>query len=279
MEQQDSLYNHPVYYDVLFSTSWAPELRFLEACFDRFLNGRVRRIFEPACGTGRLLWRLGRAGYEVFGLDLNERMLDYCNRRLIRNGLPPTAIKADMTDFRLEDFRTANSHTVNSRTKNNAKPFPSFCVAFNFVSSFCHLTTQHQALNHLRCVADALRPGGLYVLGFHLVPEGPAECDHEHWTAVRGKLRLESDLRVVDRDLKTRLDTMEFRVTATTDSKTMRLFDRFAMRSYKAAQFESLLRKAACFNTVDTFSFGLDIDRPITVDSDTEDVVYVLRKT
>ena len=65
------LYDYPAYYDLIFGSDCAAELSFLEACFERFTDRVVSRVFEPACGTGRLLYRLARRGYSVSGNDLN----------------------------------------------------------------------------------------------------------------------------------------------------------------------------------------------------------------
>ena len=79
-----SIYDYPTYYDLVFGSDTASELRFLDACFDRFVDRKVKRAFEPACGTGRLMYRLGQKGFEVSGIDLNEKAVDYCNARLER---------------------------------------------------------------------------------------------------------------------------------------------------------------------------------------------------
>ena len=67
------IYDYPKYYDVLFGSDWKAEFDFLEDCFERHTPRVVRRLFEPACGTGRLLMRLAEAGYEVSGNDLNAK--------------------------------------------------------------------------------------------------------------------------------------------------------------------------------------------------------------
>ena len=41
-----------------------------------------RPILELGCGTGRVLLPLARAGHEVTGIDLSERMLDVCRAKL-----------------------------------------------------------------------------------------------------------------------------------------------------------------------------------------------------
>ena len=86
-----NLYDYPRYYDLVFGSDWKAEFDFLREAFREFVPGRTRRLFEPACGTGRLVFRLAKAGYSVSGLDLNPRAVDYCNRRLAKHDLPETA--------------------------------------------------------------------------------------------------------------------------------------------------------------------------------------------
>lgn len=67
-------------------------------------------VLELGCGTGRITLALAEAGHHVTGLDISERMLERCNRKLA--GLPTEArervhpVKGDMTRFDLgEKFR------------------------------------------------------------------------------------------------------------------------------------------------------------------------------
>ncbi len=143
------VYDYPTYYDIIFAADWRKEFAFLEACFDEYATGPVQRLFEPACGTGRLLIKLAQAGYDVSGNDLNPKAVEFCNRRLERRGFEPTAMVGDMADFRLPKKVDA---------------------AFNLINSFRHLPNEQSATAHLQCVARALRKGGLYLLGLHLTP-------------------------------------------------------------------------------------------------------------
>ena len=250
-----SVYDHPKLYDVLFSVEWKREIEFLNTCFRHYGSGPVRRLFEPACGTGRLLWRLGKQGFDVSGLDLNPHSVAFCNRRLRKHGLPETAIVGDMTDFRLK------------------RPVD---AAFNLVSSFLYLTTEESAREHLRRMAAALRPKGLYLLGFHLIPRGTASCSEESWSTARGTLALHSQLRSISRNASKRRETIEFRIRAATPTTTYELIDTFPMRTYTAAQFRRLLTDVAVFDVLETFDFKMD--HPIRIDGGTEDVVFVLQR-
>ena len=70
-ERNESIYDHPKYYDLVFGADCAAETKFILGCTDRYLTRAAKRFFEPACGTGRLLYSLARRGHDVDGLDLN----------------------------------------------------------------------------------------------------------------------------------------------------------------------------------------------------------------
>jgi len=161
---QGSIYDYPAYYDLVFGSDWKAEFDFFQACFRKHAARSVRRLFEPACGTGRLLIRFAKAGYDVCGLDLNPKAVDYCNRRFVRNGFEPPVFVGDMTDFRLPRRVDA---------------------AFNPINSFRELQTEGQAERHLQCMARCLAKGGLYLLGMHLTPTAGPRCEEESWSARR----------------------------------------------------------------------------------------------
>ena len=58
--------------------------------------------------------------------------------------------------------------------------------------------------SHLRCVAGALRRGGLYLLGLHLTPTTVAPSETESWSARRGNLSATTFLCTTGRDLRRR---------------------------------------------------------------------------
>ena len=252
-----NLYDYPKYYDLLFGSDWKAEFDFLGQCFQRHARRPVRRLFEPACGTGRLMAKFAAAGYEVSGNDLNEKAVDYCNDRLGRLGLPRGAVVGDMTDFRLP--RKADA-------------------AFSTINSFRHLASERAAEDHLCCVTNALAKGGIYLLGFHLTPDGQPSCDEESWSARRGHLSVCSRMWSIKVDRRRRQERVGMTMDVYTPTKQFRLADEMIFRTYTAAQFRRLLRRIVRFELVETYDFAYDMGRPIRVDGETEDIVYVLRK-
>jgi SAM-dependent methyltransferase len=82
----------------------------------------VRRLLEPACGTGRLITELAARGYQMIGFDLSQPALSYLGRRLAaigtcsivrRNSLRPRA----STGFALRALTNfQNRHPANTKT-------------------------------------------------------------------------------------------------------------------------------------------------------------------
>ena len=252
-----NLYDYPRYYDLVFGSDWKAEFEFLRSAFARLAAGKVRRVFEPACGTGRLLFRLGAAGFAVSGVDLNPRAVEYCNKRLRRHGLGAGVIVGDMSDFRLPRKVDA---------------------AFNTINSFRHLLTEEAARGHLRCMAAALRRGGLYVLGLHLTPTEGTPLSEETWSARRGHLAITTHLQTFDLDLRRRAERCMMRMDVYTPRNTFKIVDELVFRTYTKAQLKSLLAAVPELELAAVFDFSYNLDDPIEIQATTQDVVLMLRK-
>ena len=254
---QGNIYDYPKYYDLLFGSDWKAEYDFLLACFEEHASRPVRRLFEPACGTGRLLLKFAGAGYEVSGNDLNPKAVDYCSARLVKHGFEPTAVVGDMSNFRL-------TRKVDA--------------AFNTINSFRHLGSEKAAEGHLRCIAGALAKGGIYALGLHLTPTRGKPCDKESWSARRGHLGVVSQMWSIEVNRRRRTERVGFTFDIYTPTRTFRLEDELLFRTYTAGQFRRLLGRVAELELVETYDFAYKVDEPICVDAETEDVVFILRK-
>jgi SAM-dependent methyltransferase len=244
---------------MVFREETAAEVKFFEQAFDRFATGKVRRLLEPGCGSGRLVAEMAARGYQVTGLDLSQAMLDYLGRRLKRRGLKADPVCGDMTSM---SFR---------------RKFDSVFCTFN---TFRHLTNEADAIKHLRCVADHLRKGGLYILGFHLIPmDADPECT-ERWKASHGGTKVNVTLRVIDFNRRTRKEMLRVSVKAQKRSgKVERIQSEFPLRIYTPAQAKKLLKKVDDqFEIRGIYDFDYNIDEPREFDDDLTDALFVLRR-
>lgn len=254
---QGDLYDYPSYYDLIFGSDWRAEFDFLTGCFERFVTGTVHRVFEPACGTGRLIYRLAEAGYEVSGNDLNVNAVKFCNQRLKRKGHPESATVGDMSAFTLKKKVDAG---------------------FNTINTFRHLLTEEQAVGHLECMAAALRKGGIYVLGLHLIPEQGERLEDEAWHARRGLLAVNTYMWSKGIDARKRYEYLGMKIDVYTPTKHIQIEDEMIYRTYSHRQLRSLLAKVPALECVATYDFAYDFKQPVLIDARTEDVVLVLRK-
>ena len=254
-----SWYDHPQYFDMVFRDETAAEVAFFGRAFERFASGPVRRLLEPGCGSGRLVAAMAGRGYDVVGLDQSRPMLAYLRRRLRRRGLRAGAVHGDMTRMSLGR---------------------SFDAAFCTFNTFRHLTDEASAESHLNSVADHLRPGGIYLLGFHLIPlDADTECT-ERWTAGHAGTRVHVTLRVVAFDRRRRLETLRVIVKAVRPSgQVIRIRSEFPLRLYTVGQARRLLAKVSRrMELVEVFDFDYDIDGPRSLDGELTDALFVLRR-
>lgn len=250
-------YDYPEYYDLAFAEDTPYEADFLEEAAKRYAVGRVRTMLEPGCGGGRLVAEMARRGFRTAGFDNNRKSIDYLKQTIRREKLKARGYLDDMTAF---------------RTKQPVD------MVFNTFNTFRHLTTEAAALSHLQCAAEALRPGGLFVLGLHLFPiDASTEC-LERWKASRGSTHVSYTLRVTENLAAERLERLRVTMLVRRPQGELRLATEFYLRLYRAKQFRALLRKVPQFELCEVFDFNYDLDAPVKFDDYLADAIFLLRK-
>jgi len=250
-------YDNPLYYDIIFDADTKKECDFLRVMQTRYGGTRGRAVLEPACGSGRLVLELARRGYHVTGFDLSPSMIAFAKERLHQAGLRAKLDVGSMQDFRY------------------ARPFD---LAHCFVSTFKYLLTERDARAHLRCVADALKPGGLYVLGFHLSDYNDHRKTRERWTGQRGPIEVTCNIQGWPADPQTRLERTRSRLIVRQNGRLLRHETNWHFRTYDARQLRSLLRSVPQLQHVATYDFTYNPAAPRELDDTQLDTVLILRK-
>jgi SAM-dependent methyltransferase len=210
------------------------EVDFLVHCFRTYARGGpVRRVLDIACGTGPHLVRLAARGYRMVGLDLSRENIAYLDRRLAARQLRASLVVGDMTRFRL--------------------PRP-VDAAICMQDSQGHLLTNEALLAHLRCVAGALRRGGLYVFDRYMCSSWTDPARRWSWTRRRGGLTVRATfeaLRDVDPVRQVFMEHMELEVD---DHGARRVYrQRHRSRMVFPQELRALVALAGGFELCDWF--------------------------
>lgn len=155
-----SPYDAPELYDLLFDS-----LDFDIPYWIDVARSAGGPVLEAACGTGRILLPIRKAGFDIDGFDASPAMVARLKERARTHGLDVRAEVADMRDF--------------SMGRRYARIFCGF-------NGFAHCETIEDQLAFLRRSLGHLEPDGALVL--HMSYPGPA-----YWSEPEGKPVLEHE--------------------------------------------------------------------------------------
>ena len=137
LQLRSRLYDLPKIYDVAFSWDLTAEIDFFNRVFVIHVPFEVRRILEPACGTGRLMRTLPAHGFRVTGYDINPAMLRYARDSVAAAGYESSVLAV------LANMVSAEIHGE-------------FDAAINSVG---HLHSDDDLVSHLRVTGSSRREG------------------------------------------------------------------------------------------------------------------------
>ncbi|MEM6748992.1 MAG: class I SAM-dependent methyltransferase [Planctomycetota bacterium] len=263
-------YAEPLYYDIVFDSDTPKEADFLEAVAAKWARSPGKRCLEPACGTGRLVAELAARGWDATGFDLEPAMVQFARRRAKEKGVRKGCRiePGDMTKFKLPGPKPEG-----------ARGAAGYDLAFCLVSTSRLLPSDEAMIDHLRCTAKHLAPGGVYVLGLHITDYTDLDGGYERWVAKRGDLRVSCIIESDPCDRKARTEAVRCRIRAVHgDAEPKLLESRWTFRTYGITQLRRVVKAATELKHVATYEFSHDIHTPVRLGGDDLGVVLVLRK-
>ncbi|HJN52782.1 MAG: class I SAM-dependent methyltransferase [Pseudomonadales bacterium] len=173
-----SIYDHPLYYDILFGWDRSEEAGFYASAFARHGLKPNARILEVCSGTGQVGLRLARKGWQITGLDIRPEMLEFMEAAAKDQDLSIHTLHGDMRNF--------SSHLFDG----------AYCPA----NSFRLLEHYDEMTAHLQSVSANLRHDGIYVLDMFFSAPERGGADMDTWTMQRDGVEVASmgDRIVVD---------------------------------------------------------------------------------
>ena len=256
-ETVKSWYDYPQLYELGFLKETPKESKFLEDVFQKYVPFPVKTVLELGCGSGRIVCDMATRGFSMTGLDLNPTALDYCKKKLKKLGVKGEAVVGDMTNFKFD------------------QPFD---AAVNSINTFRHLESEEAALAHLECVAEHLKPGGVFVLSLHLLPVDGDLWGTERWAANEENLSVYYALTVVETSMKTRLEKLRISMLVKKKEESFRLSDHITLRIYTAPQLKSLLAKSKKLKLIAVHDFWYDIESTQKLNGEAVDSILILQR-
>jgi SAM-dependent methyltransferase len=244
------------YYDLFYSCLTADipmYLGFAQRCGSPLL--------ELACGTGRIVLPLARAGYEVTGLDVSLAMLERARAKVEVEGLLTKVrlVQGDMRNFSLDGR---------------------YNLAYVPLNSFMHLTTVGDQLAALHCIRRHLVPGGLLVIDLYnpdlnILLEGDGRVVLEKMLTDPATGNTLQWFHTRRADPTSQMQEVTFIIDEIgADGTVRRTIFPFCMRYLVRPEMELLLEKAGFVTEQVYGSYELD-----TFGTDSEKMIFVARPT
>lgn len=135
-------FNSPYYHQLYFKRDEREAAVFIDKLIDYLKPAAGSTMLDVACGKGRHSIQLAGKGFDVTGIDLSEESIAGALQHEAAN-----------LHFYRHDMRL---------------PFwiNYFHYAFNFFTSFGYFRTRREHDDAIRTIAQAIRPGGIFVMDY-----------------------------------------------------------------------------------------------------------------
>ncbi|MEX2719937.1 MAG: class I SAM-dependent methyltransferase [Candidatus Wukongarchaeota archaeon] len=222
-----NFYNLSKYYDIAFSRDISREVEFFIHCFKNYTSFEVKRILEPACGSGILLVAFAKQGYNITGYDSSPKMVEYAKERIEKSGY------ADKADVVLGDMRTM---TFN----------PKFDVAINLINSLGYCLSNNDLISHFGSIAESLRKGGLYIVEISCACKDITneKKPDEIWFSEREGIKIEAAWCPESYDLTNKIRHVNFMMKVEDGGKFFVFEEKHDLRLWFFEDFERMVQEA-----------------------------------
>lgn len=135
-------FNSPYYHHLYFHRDHEEAGEFIDGLLDKLQPSPDAFMLDVACGRGRHSIHLASKGFRVTGIDISEDSIEDAKKS-----------ENDRLEFFVHDMRL---------------PFRMnyYDYAFNFFTSFGFFRTRREHDNAIRTIAQALKPGGIFVIDY-----------------------------------------------------------------------------------------------------------------
>jgi len=261
MLSNEKVYSKPRYYHAAFPEGYPCEKKMIKKCIEEYISYDVKRVLEPACGSGRLLVALTNMGFEVTGYDLSDEMVAYSTQRVEKSGAKDrvTVLKGDMITAAFEE---------------------QFDLAFNAINSLRYIMIDEDYVRHFRNTASSLKPGGVYLVHLSMAQKQWKGKDEYRWeinvNGIRGKVKW----GCTGIDIKAGVAHEYFEIDADDNGTHVAFHDDHDCRLLTYNDFKRLVNESGCFKLEAVYNEGLEqFDLSTEITGEMGNQFFVLRVT
>ena len=228
MEGKTDLYSNPKYYDVAFGWDPVEEIKIFKMIFEKHVPFPVKKILEPACGTGRFLVSLPPAGYDVVGYDRSGDMVAFARKRISEEGLYQKAIAliGEMQGARFADR---------------------FDAAINPINSFAYLLSDGDILAHLLSMSVSLKRDSVYIIQITCMFDNLENSKPSQWKMKKFGIEIETTWRIVDQIVSSKTCYHHSLLKIDDKGKELILEEHHKMRLWTYEDFKRLVKATGKF--------------------------------
>lgn len=254
------VYRYPEYYNLGYRWNTDVECEFINDCLSAYGPKGGKRLLDIGCGSGRHMFPLAKMGYQVSGVDVRPEMVAYVEEQAKKQQLPVNVEKGDLNQL------------------TQTGPFD---LAYCFMDTFRFLLTNEAIISHLRTVASALAPKGLYITDFW-VPRNYDQIGNEihQWEQTEADTTVKvfylQHPETVDPLSQTFEDELVFEVSAAGNTKEIR-GGPTRTRLILPQEFRALVEASGVFDILSAHA-EFDIEKKLDMASLSWRMITVLRK-
>lgn len=148
---------------------------YIEKIFKEY-NCSVKSILDLACGTGIPSLLFAKKGYQITGVDSSQPMLDVFWEKTAKTNYSIRLINADIRSFSISEpvdpapiLKCSAEKPQSEISLHNLKNSYGVDAAVSLYDSINYLLTETDLLACFKCVAESIKPSGLFVFDMNTI--------------------------------------------------------------------------------------------------------------
>lgn len=260
MISYNNIYNLPEYYDVAFSYDIKHEINIYRKIFNIHVPFEVKKILEPASGTGRFLTSFPKYGISITGYDISKPEVDFANAKIKELKLEGMAesIVGNMESIKFERIYDA---------------------AINSINSIGYILKDEDVLLHFINTSESIKRGGVYIIHLDFCPEKyPVVDSVNEWHCERDGISVNITWGLSHVDIKNKLSHQYCLLKVNDNGKHFEIKENHTLRLWFYEDLKEFIKKSHNLRIESVYNEKFEeIDRKGEITGEMGNLYFVLK--